>query len=167
MPLNGPIVNVYSQNHAPSLASYDKRGKQRVNNRLSTSGQYLYDNLQPSNAPSEKRKGNRTINVGGVGTVVSAAYEQLRNAAEYTQEHLLRQRAIRRFYSRNISFGMQKEIDKAIGEELVIELTQAGYTENNSIPYDVTAVIYDQVTDIYQTYWSLLNKGVDKATAER
>lgn len=138
-----------------------------MSSRLSSIGQYLYDHLRTNVAPSSNYKDNRTINVGGVGTVVSAAYEQLRNAAEYTQEHLLRQRAIRRFYSRNLSFGVGKEIDKAIGEELVIELTQAGYVENNSIPYDVTAIIYDKVTDLYQTYWSLLDKGVDKATAEQ
>lgn len=138
-----------------------------MSNQLNSIGQYLYDQLQISDASSTNHKDSKTISVGGVGTVVSAAYEQLRNAAEYAQEHLLLQRAIRRFYSRNLSLGAEKSVDKAIGEELIIELTQAGYTENNSIAYDVTAIIYSKVTELYQIYWSLLDRGIAKATAEQ
>ena len=48
------------------------------------------------------------VHVAGVGGTISTAYEQLRNAAEYTEEHLLLQRTIRRFYKRNLSFFDKK-----------------------------------------------------------
>lgn len=76
-------------------------------NQLSNSGKYLHDRLRSVRQASRHHQSGKIINVGGVGGVVSAAYEQLRNAAEYTQEHLLRQRAMRRFYSRNISFVLK------------------------------------------------------------
>jgi len=40
------------------------------------------------------------VHVVGAGGLVTAAYEQLRNAAEYADEHLLLQKAIKRFYKR-------------------------------------------------------------------
>lgn len=136
-------------------------------NQLSSSGKYLHDRLRSLKQSSKRRQTGKIINVGGVGGVVSAAYEQLRNAAEYTQEHLLRQRAMRRFFSRNISFVLKKDIDKAIGEELIIELTQAGYIENDSLTYDTVAVVYEKTKDLYATYWKLRDAGVDQIRAER
>src|SRR6266540_3042251 len=62
------------------------------------------------------------IQVPGTGKAISTAYEQLRNAAEYTEEHLLLQRAIKRFYKRNVSFFGKHSL-KNIGEELIVELT--------------------------------------------
>jgi len=38
------------------------------------------------------------VHVVGAGATLTSAYEQLRNAAENTEEHLLVQNAIRRFY---------------------------------------------------------------------
>lgn len=137
-----------------------------VNNRISKTGLYLYGQFQSNVWSMNSHHGKRTVNVGGVGSVVSAAYEQLRNAAEYTQEHLLRQRAVRRFYSRNLSLGTKKDIDRNIGEELIIELTQAGYIENNSIFYDVIDSLHKKAVDLYQTYWRLIDNGIDKPKAE-
>ncbi len=50
------------------------------------------------------------VHVAGVGKTLSTAYEQLRNAAEYTEEHLLLQRTIRRFFRRNLSFYDKKPL---------------------------------------------------------
>jgi hypothetical protein len=136
-------------------------------NQLSSSGKYLHDRLRSLKQSSKRRQTGKIINVGGVGGVVSAAYEQLRNAAEYTQEHLLRQRAMRRFYGRNISFVLKKDVDKSIGEELIIELTQAGYIENDSLTYDTVAVIYEKTKELHATYWRLRDIGVDRVRAER
>lgn len=135
--------------------------------QLSSSGKYLQDQLTLIERTANRKPGGKIINVGGVGGVVSAAYEQLRNAAEYTQEHLLRQRAMRRFYSRNIPFIAKKNIDKGIGEELIIELTQAGYIENDSLSYDTVAEIYKRVKELYVAYWNLRDEGVDRLKAER
>jgi hypothetical protein len=59
------------------------------------------------------------------GTALSSAYEQLRNATEYAEEHLLLQRAIKRFCHRNL-FILKRD-PKELGRELVVELVQAGY----------------------------------------
>ena len=104
--------------------------------KLSSGGHHLHAQL--SKAMDERKVASevstQTINVAGVGGMVSAAYEQLRNAAEYAQEHLLIQNAIRRFFVRNLFI---LGIDRSISEELVIELTQAGYIKNNTQPYKI------------------------------
>lgn len=103
--------------------------------------------------------------MANVGRVVSAAYEQLRNAAEYTQEHLLRQRAIRRYFARNVPFHAEEPVDKAIAEELIVELTQAGYLENDTQPHSVLDKIYQSVAKHQKNYWRMVAH-TDKKTAE-
>jgi hypothetical protein len=68
--------------------------------------------------------GGQTLHVPGAGKAISSAYEQLRKAAEYDEEHLVLQHAIRRFYNRTLFLGRRP---KDIGHELIVELTQAGY----------------------------------------
>lgn len=93
------------------------------------------------------------VHVVGAGAVVSAAYEQLRNAAEYTEEHMLLQRAIRRFYRRLFLLRDKKQIERS-GEELAIELTQAGYATNDSIP----SVTVKRISELAQQYYELYQK---------
>lgn len=95
------------------------------------------------------------IQVPGTGKTISSAYEQLRNAAEYTEEHLLLQRAIRRFYNRNISFFTEKRSIGHMGEELIVELTQAGYLHNNTISQDTAKRITQLVEHYLHTYHEL------------
>lgn len=72
------------------------------------------------------------FHVVGAGRTITSAYEQLRNATEYTEDHLLLQRAIRRFYKR-LFLSPNSDDTKASGEELVTELTLAGYLANDSV----------------------------------
>jgi len=72
------------------------------------------------------------VHVVGAGGMVTAAYEQLRNAAEYADEHLLLQKAIRRFYKR-MFFTQSREFIAKSADELVTELTFAEYLPNDSI----------------------------------
>ncbi len=72
------------------------------------------------------------IDVIGTGGTLTAAYEQLRNAAENSEEHLLLQNAIKRFYRQIFLANDEKRLAES-GNELVIELTQAGYVPNNSL----------------------------------
>lgn len=95
------------------------------------------------------------IQVPGTGKAISSAYEQLRNAAEYTEEHLLLQRAIRRFYNRNISFFTERRSVGQMGEELIVELTQAGYLHNKSISGDTAKRITALVEHYLHTYHQL------------
>src|SRR4051812_28913385 len=73
-------------------------------------------NLNASGTPLE---------IPGTGKILSSAYEQLRNAAEYAEEHLLLQRAIKRFCKRNLF--LTRHDTKGLGNELIVELVQAGY----------------------------------------
>ena len=80
------------------------------------------------------------VHVVGAGATLTAAYEQLRNAAEYAEEHVLLQRAIRRFYHRLFLLRDKKRIENS-GEELIIELTHAGYIANDTVPESEVADI--------------------------
>lgn len=84
--------------------------------------------------------------VGGGGAII-AAYEQFRNAAEYTEEHLLLQRAIRRYYKRLFMLQDRTQLVHS-AEELVIELTLAGYIANDSVPTTLLGQI-DQLALLY------------------
>jgi hypothetical protein len=50
------------------------------------------------------RRERDTVHVPTVGSALSIAYEQLRNASEYSEGDLLQQRAIRRYLKRVLSF---------------------------------------------------------------
>lgn len=78
------------------------------------------------------QNGTEKVHVSGAGRTLTFAYEQLRNAAEYTEEHLLLQRAIQRFY-RRIFLTRDPRIVASSGEELIIELTLAGYLQNDTV----------------------------------
>lgn len=136
-----------------------------MNNPLNHLGAQLKQQLESATVPDTTNK-DQKINVAGVGGVVSLAYEQLRNAAEYTQEHLLRQRAIRRFYTRNLQFMNKTAVDKSIAEELIVELTQAGYLENDSQPYEVLDKLHALTARHYANYHAMREAGVNHATAE-
>ena len=66
------------------------------------------------------------VHVVGAGGTLTSAYEQLRNAAENTEEHLLLQNAIRRFYRQLLLARDKSELARS-GDELAVELTLAGY----------------------------------------
>lgn len=83
----------------------------------------------------------RTLQVPGTGKSISTAYELLRNAAEYTEEHLLLQRAIKRFYKRSFAFFGKRRI-KNFGEELIVELTQAGYLRDGEFSHETAHKIH-------------------------
>jgi hypothetical protein len=104
------------------------------------------------------------IQIPGIGRGVSAAYEQLRKAAEYAEEHVLLQRAIRRFLHRSLSFG-QKRQPKRVGEELLLELTHAGYLRNNTYGESVVEIIDKLTNTHYQTYWRLRETRIQRETA--
>lgn len=79
-------------------------------------------------------------NVVGAGGAFTAAYEQLRNAAENTDEHLLLQNAIRRFF-KQLFIVRDETLVRQSGTELVIELTFAGYIPNDNVaPEQIEAI---------------------------
>lgn len=137
---------------------------------LSPAGLGLVKRLRELEAQSQQLRAHMqhelTVSVAGVGKTVSTAYEQLRNSAEYTEEHLLLQRAIRRYYNRSISF-YEKKLPTDIAEELIIELTQSGYLQNNSIPKHLLKDIEKLVKNYYDVYLQLRQQRVSQEIASR
>ncbi len=119
---------------------------------LNTIGKQFASALSRAQAHSDElvrhRAKQEKVHVVGAGRTLTAAYEQLRNAAEYTEEELLLQRAIRRFYRRLFMSRDEKRIARS-GEELTTELTLAGY-----IPNDYLAVqTVDQMSRLAASYY--------------
>jgi len=121
--------------------------------------QILYERLEAAHQRNEATTAYNSqgdsIKVPGIGKALSSAYEQLRNAAEYTEEHLLLQRAIRRYYYRSLSFFGKRQLHENIGEELIVELTQAGYLRNSQYGTHVSQQLQQLLGAHMQTYWAM------------
>lgn len=128
--------------------------------QLNDNGTQLTSNLTAANSSKQSRQhlhhSDQKIHVVGAGGTLTAAYEQLRNAAEYTEEHVLLQRAIRRFYRRLFMLRDKKSIQRS-GEDLVIELTHAGYLQNDTVSESDVQIISEQASAYYEAYETLLN----------
>ncbi len=103
---------------------------------LNKTGQQLLAELsrakQSDETTQKLRAQQEKVNIVGAGGALTAAYEQLRNAAENTEEHLLVQKAIRRFY-RQLFVTHDEQLIRESGDELAIELTFAGYVPNDTL----------------------------------
>ncbi len=97
------------------------------------------------------------VNVVGAGGALTAAYEQLRNAAENTEEHLLLQRAIRRFYRQLFVTRDESLLDHS-GHELAVELTLAGYVPNDTLTKQQVSEISALASSYYDAYVRLLER---------
>ena len=95
-----------------------------------------------------------TFHVVGAGGTISVLYEQIRNAAEYSEDHLLLQRAIRRFYTRLFITGDIKQLEES-GSELITELTLSGYLANDSVPLSKVDVLTQTAADYYAAYGTI------------
>lgn len=128
---------------------------------LNTIGHYLLaglDNVR-STEDTERRAAKHTekVNIVGAGGALTAAYEQLRNAAENTEEHLLLQNAIRRFY-KQLFVTRDERLVHDSGSELAVELTFAGYMPNNTLIKKQLDQISALATAHYAAYEKLLTR---------
>ncbi|HEU5187501.1 MAG TPA: hypothetical protein VFT87_03280 [Candidatus Saccharimonadales bacterium] len=108
-----------------------------------------------------------TLHVGGTAKDIYFAYEQLRNAADYTQQHLLLRTAIERFLRRTLVLGRPGPA-RALARDLVIELTNARYIANDSVPIATLKAINHfvaQYTNFYRA--AIAYHGVSSDTAKR
>jgi hypothetical protein len=117
----------------------------------------LQDQLQQAfshdEAVRQRHQSGQPLHIPHTGKALSAAYEQLRNAAEYAEEHLILQRAIRRFYNRTLFIS--NRANKDIGEELIIELAQAGYLSGDTFSTETTHIISELVNENLQLFVKL------------
>jgi len=125
---------------------------------LNSIGRQFVDALAAAKVRADASKLEREqapkVHVVGAGGTLTAAYEQLRNAAEYTEEHLLLQKAIRRFYQR-LFLSRDQQAAAASGEELLVELTLAGYIANDSIPTNTIETINELAARYYNARMAL------------
>lgn len=122
---------------------------------LDKNGQVLVHHLRVQGTrekeQSEALARAEKINIVGAGGALTAAYEQLRNAAENTEEHLLLQNAIRRFY-RQLFITRDEELIARSGNELAIELTLAGYLPNDHLTRTQVDAISELAKEHYSAY---------------
>ncbi|HET6746936.1 MAG TPA: hypothetical protein VFH06_02415 [Candidatus Saccharimonadales bacterium] len=126
-----------------------------MTNMLNNFGQQFAGALRGAEARIDATAANdghaQKVHVTGAGRTLTFAYEQLRNAAEYTEEHLLLQRAIRRFYKRLFLTRDDGRI-RSSGEELIVELTLAGYLQNDSVPVHAVEKISKMAVEYYAAH---------------
>lgn len=133
--------------------------------KLSRLGRVLVDSLQKIDTHETQILAHRereTIHISSVGSIISTAYEQLRNASEYTEGDLLQQRAIRRYFKRMLSFHT-KVSTKNLADELIAELTQAEYIPNDHVTKVQARTISHYINQYYGAYWRFAVSNDDQA----
>lgn len=113
---------------------------------------------------SAKNTEGTILEIPSTGTIVSTAYEQLRNAAEYAQEHLLLQRAIKRFFKRNLFVSNRRGHD--LGIELIVDLTQAGYLQGSQFSRITATELNTRIEAYMSTYDRLRQAHITRETAD-
>ena len=100
------------------------------------------------------------LHVQTTGASLTFLYESLRNASENAGENLLLMRAIRRFFKR-VFLTPDRNLDN-IGEELITELTLAGYLENDTIAIKTV----DEISKLARQYQQLRTRLLRKFPRE-
>lgn len=116
---------------------------------LTPEGEHLALSLERAKEPPAHSAGE-TIHVPDVGGRLTFAYETLRNAAEYSEEHLLMRRAIERYLRRNTNW--RGDLAPELGRDLVTELTQARYLPNDTISVRTGRQIFEVVQKWQQIF---------------
>lgn len=124
-------------------------------------GELLVRNLDTAEAQQLQPDGDK-IHVSGVAGTLYFAYEQLRNIAEYTEQHLILRATIERFLKRHMQFT---DHPRKLGSELVEELTQERYLDNNSVTQG-TVDLVDAYIEYYIKLQGTLHNGVHHITRE-
>lgn len=141
-----------------------------MTNTLSSLGVLLKQAIGNMAASSQKRQApekEATLYVPNIANTLLFAYEQLRNTSENVEDHLLLQKAILRFYRRNLLFNSKHKPTK-LGKELVIELTQSEYLKNDTITLDQIDKVDDLVRDCFDTYRRIIKyTGISSRVAEK
>jgi hypothetical protein len=128
------------------------------NPELSEMGQLLTQSIPHGLRNQEIAKAHPkepTIHAPNVGHTLLQAYEQLRIASENIEDHLLFQSALKRFYKRSLSFSAFKPPED-LATELVIELTHAGYLENNTVTESSVKQLDRLIAAEYGSFWDML-----------
>lgn len=130
---------------------------------LNSRGQQLADNLiryrEHEAQLIQTRRREEKVNIVGAGGALTAAYEQLRNAAENTEDHLLLQNAIKRFF-KQLFLTRDESLIQRSGQELAVELTLAGYLPNDHLTTPQVETISDLARKYYAAHEVLLQQKI-------
>lgn len=114
-------------------------------------------------AEHQPRPDGPVFHVASLGAGFYFAYEQLRNAAEYRERHLLLRSAIERYLARDVSLR-HYEPEAA---DLVTELTQAGYLKNDTAHLKTIEHIDQLLGRCSQIYHDLKAKRIESELAAK
>jgi hypothetical protein len=126
---------------------------------LSVGAKRLISSLQAANR--HKAAGGQAFHVASLGAGFYFAYEQLRNAAEYRERHLLLRSAIERYLAREVSLHQVE----SMAADLITELTQAGYLKNDTVPVAVITQIDELIARCGNVFDALTGKHINGQTA--
>jgi len=100
---------------------------------LSAPARQLYADIKAHSTEVQRRDNGHhgTVHVADTGDNAYWAYEQLRNAVEYQEQHLLMRSAINRYLLR--TFAAPQADQHSLGTQIIRELTKARYLENDSV----------------------------------
>lgn len=129
--------------------------------QLTPEGELLVRNLDTAEELPPHDSGEK-LHVSGVAGTLYFAYEQLRNIAEYTEQHLILRATIERFLKRHMQFSSSP---RKIGFELVEELTQERYLQNDSVNQHTVDRI-NAYLDYYTQLQATLHDGTHHVTRE-
>ena len=118
-------------------------------------------NLEAAEVQPVQTEGDK-IHVSGVAGTLYFAYEQLRNIAEYTEQHLILRATIERFLKRHMQFN---DHPRKLGFELVEELTQERYLRNGVVTQGTVDRI-DAYLDYYIKLQQTLHNGIHHVAKE-
>jgi hypothetical protein len=126
-------------------------------------GEYFHKARLYDDTITLQMQGGDPIYIPQAGKTIANAYEQLRNAAEYTDGNITLQRAIKRFYKRTLFISRHKPKD--IGQELVIELVTAGYLQDGSLGINATHILTQLVDEHVELYHRLRSSKITQRQA--
>ncbi len=86
--------------------------------------------------PAPIGQDEEVIHINQVISKAALAYEKIRNAMDYREDHLLRKNATYRILKRKLLIEKMliNQTEEKLAEQLVCEMIRAGYLKNNTVP---------------------------------
>jgi hypothetical protein len=128
---------------------------------LTPAARRLASNLEATTRQS--KPSGQVFHVASLGAGFYFAYEQLRNAAEYRERHLLLRGAIERYLARDF---VLRHYEPAAAD-IVTDLTQAGYLKNDTVPVSIMERIDKLLEHVSRLFIELTDKHTDSHSAAK
>ncbi len=120
---------------------------------------YLDSMLAVVQKPFSWPEDGEKIKVSKPGRTAGFAYEKVRNAVEYEEEHLLRRNAIRRILMRRQNGSSESDMTR--GQSLLTELIWAKHLPNGEVPVTLIDTV-DQIIGKYDVLFDAIPSDGDR-----